>query len=187
MLPMVYDSLRYLATRDDVDSRRVGLAGFSTGGALSLHSAAAWAQAAYAESPDLKFAAHAPFYPVCWAFSAFAQGKRTTPNVPTDAFAKWTGVPVKIFAGGMDDYDDKDPNACTEFISRIPAEYQKSFSVQLYPEATHGWDQQSATFYAKFACKGRGCTNHNESNPKLAQQSVSDLVVFFRKTLYVPQ
>ena len=183
LLPMVYDALRYLSGRDDVDGKRIGIAGFSYGGALALHSAAAWTQVAHAKSPDLKFAAHAPFYPTCWAFSAFTQGKRKTPGIPVDALTNWTGAPVKIFAGGRDDYDGKDPNACAEFISHIPAAYQSSFSVQIYPEATHGWDQKSASIYESSACKGRGCTNTNEANPKITQQSIKDLTEFFRKAL----
>ena len=140
-LRTAYDALAYLAGRDDVDATRVGLAGFSYGGQIALHAAAAWAQEAYARSPDHRFAAHAPFYPVCWAFSAFAQGKRKSPPLPEDAFTKWTGAPVRIFAGGKDDYDDKDPAACGTFVSSLPAAYRQAFSVQLYPDATHGWDQ----------------------------------------------
>ena len=183
VLPMVYDALRYLAERGDVDSKRIGVAGFSFGGAVALHSAAAWAQAAYAKRPDLKFAAHAPFYPSCGLFSAFAQGKRKTRGLPADALTQWTGAPVKIFAGGRDDYDDRDPNACAELISLLPASHQPAFSVQLYPDATHAWDQRSASFYEPSACKGRGCVNTNESNPEVTRQSVKDLVDFFEKTL----
>lgn len=183
LLPMVYDALKYLAARDDVDGKKVGVAGFSYGGLLSLHSAAAWAQQAYSKDPNLKFAAHAPFYPICWRYSALAQGKRKVPIVPMDAFTKWTGAPVKIFAGGRDDFDGQDPKACDEFISSIPADYQKIFSVQLYPDATHGWDQASAEFYDKIACKGNGCTNHNISNPAVTKQSIADLVSFFSATL----
>ena len=183
LLPMVYDALRYVSGRDDVDGKRIGVAGFSFGGALALHSAATWAQAAHANRSDFKFAAHAPFYPTCWAFSAFAQGKRKTPGLPVDAFTKWTGAPVKIFAGGRDDYDGKDPNACAEFVSHIPAAYQSSFSVRVYADATHGWDQQSVSFYESSACKGKGCTNINDANPKITEQSIKDLVEFFGKAL----
>lgn len=183
LLPMVYDALRYLSERNDVDSKRIGVAGFSFGGAVALHAAATWAQAAYAKSPDLKFAAHASFYPSCGLFSAFAQGKRKTPGIPVDAMTKWTGSPVKIFAGGQDDYDDKDPNACAEFVSLIPAPYQQSFSVNLYPEATHAWDQQSATFYERIACKGKGCTNTTVSNPEVTRKGMKDLLDFFGGTL----
>jgi uncharacterized protein len=186
ILHMAYDALAFLADRDDVDARRVGIAGFSYGGQLALHAAAAWAQTAYARSPDLKFAAHAPFYPVCWAFTAFAQGKRKTPNVPDDAFTKWTGVPVRIFAGGKDYYDDQDPGACSAFVSQVPAEYRQAFSVRLYPEATHGWDQKSASFYERGACKGHGCWNHNEANPEVTRQGIRELVEFFTRTLGSP-
>jgi dienelactone hydrolase len=182
-LRAVYDALAYLVGRDDVDGKHVGVAGFSYGGQLALHAAAAWAQQAYAKSPEQKFAAHAPFYPVCWAFSAFAQGSRKSPPLPEDAFARWTGAPVKIFAGGKDDYDDRDPGACADFVASLPAAHRPAFSVQLYPEATHGWDQRSATFYENSACKGKGCWNHNDSNADVTRRSIADLVDFFRKTL----
>ncbi len=182
LLPMVYDGLGYLATRGDVDGRRIGIAGFSFGGAITLHAAAEWAQLAYARG-GLKFAAHAPFYPSCGLFTAFAQGKRKTPGIPADALTKWTGAPIKIFAGGRDDYDNRDPNACGELVAQIPKAYQPIFSVQLYPEATHGWDQQSATFYDRNACNGRGCTNSNEANPTVTRQGISDLIEFFGKAL----
>ena len=187
LLPMVYDALRYLSERGDVDSKRIGIAGFSFGGAVTLHSAAAWAQAAYSKNPELKFAAHAPFYPSCGLFSAFAQGKRKTPGIPTDALTKWTGAPVKIFAGGRDDYDDRDPNACSELISLLPSAYQPIFSVQLYPQATHAWDQQSASYYDRSACKGRGCVNTTEADPEVTRQGIKDLLDFFGKTLSLPQ
>jgi len=180
---IAYDALGLLAGRDDVDPRRVGIAGFSWGGQLALHTAAAWAQAAHAPRPDLKFAAHAPFYPVCWAFTAFAQGKRKTPGLPDDAFTKWTGAPVRIFAGGKDDYDDEDPAACAEFVSALPAEYRSTFSVRVYPEATHGWDQDSARFYVNAACKGRGCWNINQSNAEVTRQGIRELVEFFRQEM----
>lgn len=182
-IPMVYDGLRYLAARNDIDPKRIGVAGFSYGGMLALHAAAAWSQSAYARNPDLKFAAHAPFYPVCWTFTAFVQGKRKVAGIPDNAFEKWTGAPVRIFAGGRDDYDDRDPKACDEFVARLPAADQSLFSVKVYPEATHGWDQQGAAFYEKMACKGRGCRNSNVADSELTQQSIGDLVEFFTQTL----
>ena len=182
-LPMAYDALRYLATRDDVDAQRIGVAGFSYGGMLALHSAASWAQVKYGKDANLRFAAHAPFYPLCWVFSDLAKGKRTPAGFPVEALKQWTGAPIKIFAGGRDDYDGKDPNACTEFISYLPATQQAAFSVQVYPEATHGWDQKSATFYEKLACKGHGCTNVNEANPVITQQGINALIEYFAKTL----
>jgi dienelactone hydrolase len=186
-LPMAYDALRYLAGRDDVDARRIGVAGFSYGGTLALHAAAAWAQAAYAKTAGLRFAAHAPFYPVCWAFAATAAGKRKPPGLPDQAFAKWSGAPVHIFAGGRDDYDERDANACAGFVAQLPEAQRGAFAVTVYPEATHGWDQASAKFFEPIACKGRGCINTNEANADITRQGIADLTAFFGKTLGAPQ
>ncbi len=183
LMPWVYGALQYLASRDDVDPKRIGVAGFSLGGLLALHSAASWTQQTYAGQANLKFAAHAPFYPICWGFLAVSQGKRRPPALPVNAFSTWTGVPVKIFAGGKDDYDGRDPAVCGQFVASLPAEFQKSFSVQVYPDATHGWDQKSASFHESFACKGSGCTVRNESNPTITAQSIADVVAFFKMAL----
>lgn len=182
-LQQTYDALKYLSQRDDVDAKKIGVAGFSYGGALALHAAAAWSQEAFAKGPGLKFAAHASAYPVCWVLTAYANGKRKTPLLPEGAFTKWSGAPIRIFAGELDDYDDRDSNACNEFVSGLPSDIQKLFSIQLYPNATHGWDQKSTEFYERAACKGRGCTNRNVSNPQVTQQSISDVLAFFNSVL----
>src|SRR4029077_2939994 len=90
-----------------------------------------------------------------------------------------TGAPVRIFAGGKDDYDDRDPNACQEAIDSLPESARNWFSVTVYPSATHGWDQRSgAMFYEAIACKGRGCYNSNAPDPQVARQSIKDLIEF---------
>ena len=99
--------------------------------------------------------------------------------VPTNAWLEWTGAPVKIFAGGNDDYDDRDPNACQEAIDSLPEPARQSFSVKVYASATHGWDQRrSATFYELLACKGRGCNNSNAPDAQVTRQSINDLIEF---------
>src|SRR5579862_5661294 len=98
-------------------------------------------------------------------------------GLTSDAWSEWTGAPVKIFAGGKDNYDDRDPNACQEAIDCLPESARKSFSVMVYPSATHGWDQRrGANFYEKIACKGRGCYNINAPDAQVAQQSIKDLI-----------
>jgi hypothetical protein len=92
---------------------------------------------------------------------------------------EWTGAPVKIFSGGKDDYDDRDPNACQEAIDSLPELGRKSFSVKVYASATHGWDQRrAASFYEAQACKGRGCYNSNAPDAQVTQQSIKDLIEF---------
>jgi len=175
-LPEFFGMLKYAATRPDVDSTRIAAAGFSFGGILSLTAATKWANEQYLKGSP-RIAAYAPFYPVCWLLKANVKG-RPTP-VPTDAWSEWTGAPVRIFAGGKDDYDDSDPNACQEAIDSLPESARKSFSVMVYPSATHGWDQRRrASFYESIACKGRGCYNSNAPDAQVARQSIKDLLEF---------
>jgi len=175
-LPEFFGLLKYAATRPDVDSNRIAAAGFSFGGILSLIAATKWANEQYLKDSP-RIAAYAAFYPVCWLLKANVKG-RPTP-VPTAAWSEWTGAPVRIFAGGKDYYDDRDPNACQEAIDSLPESARKSFSVTVYPNATHGWDPRgSATFYEDIACKGRGCFNINTRDAQTAQRSLKDLIEF---------
>src|SRR5215471_4787393 len=183
-LPEFFGMLKYAATRPDVDSDRIAAAGFSFGGILSLTAATKWANEQYLKGSP-RIAAYAPFYPVCWLLEANVKG-RPTP-VPTNAWSEWTGAPVRIFAGGKDDYDDRDPNACQEAIDSLPESARKSFSVMVYPSATHGWDQRrSANFYAEIACKGRGCFNINAPDAQVARQSIKDLIEFLGAAMPAP-
>jgi dienelactone hydrolase len=175
-LPEFFGVLRYAATRPDVDPNRIAVSGFSFGGIMSLIAATKWANESYLNGSP-RVAAYAPFYPVCWLLKANVKGKPSP--VPTDAWLEWTGAPVKIFAGGKDDYDDRDPNACQEAIDSLPESARKSFSVKVYASATHGWDQRrSATFYEPLACKGRGCNNSNLPDAQVTRQSIKDLIEF---------
>src|SRR5215831_13163128 len=175
-LPEFFGVLRYAATRPDVDPNRIAVSGFSFGGILSLIAATKWANESYLNGSP-RVAAYAPFYPACWLLKANVKGKPSP--VPTDAWLEWTGAPVRIFAGGKDDYDDRDPNACQEAIDSLPELGRRSFSVKVYASATHGWDQRrAATFYASLACKGRGCNNSNLPDAQVTRQSIKDLIEF---------
>ena len=177
-LQNLYDALRYLIAREGASPDKVSVAGFSFGGILALTSATSWAYERFAGGAGPRFAAHAPFYPVCYGYASFAKAGRPTADLPGDLLVRWTGAPVRIFAGGKDDYDDRDPAACEGFVSLIPQPQRDAFSVTLYPNATHGWDQPSATFFEKLACKGRGCLNRNVADGAITSRSITDLVEF---------
>lgn len=177
-LQNLYDALRFLGTQPSVNPDRVSVAGFSFGGILALTSATSWAYERFGRSTGPRFAAHAAFYPVCYGYAAFAKAGRPTADLPGDFLVKWTGASVRIFAAGKDDYDDRDPKVCEEFVSLIPEPQRNAFSVTLYPDATHGWDQPSAAFFEKIACKGRGCMNRNVANAVVTRTSIEELVGF---------
>src|SRR5215470_15411829 len=183
-LPEFFGLLRYAATRPDVDPNRIAVVGFSFGGILSLIAATKWANEQYLKGSP-RIAAYAPFYPVCWGLEANVKGRSSSvptsawSAVSTEAWSEWTGAPVKIFAGGKDNYDDRDPNACQEAIDSLPESARKSFSVMVYASATHGWDQRrSETFYEPLACKGRGCNKSILPDAQVTRQSIKDLSDF---------
>lgn len=180
-LPELFGALNYLSGRPDVDPARIGVTGFSFGGLLALVSATSWANKTYAVGGQT-FKAFAPFYPICWVVKANIEGRKSP--VPAEAWLEWSGAPVKIFAGGNDDYDDRDPNACHDAVQALPETQRRFFSIQMYPNATHGWDQRkSANFYEKLACKGRGCINSNQPNSEITQISIKDLIDFMSANL----
>ena len=65
-LTHMYDALKYLASRPEIDRGRIGVMGFSWGGGLSLTAASASTTQLFTDG-QVRFAAHAPFYPVCWS------------------------------------------------------------------------------------------------------------------------
>lgn len=74
-LPQVFGALKYLAQVPGVDKNRIAITGGSFGGILSFVSATSWAYETYADRAFPRFAAHAPFYPVCYAFERQIKGK----------------------------------------------------------------------------------------------------------------
>lgn len=186
-MPTVFGSLAYLAKRPDVDDKKIALMGLSYGAVLSLYAGTTWARAKYPLG-ELRYAAIAPFYPLCWVGKAYISrtiGKWKNKAYPESFMDQWAGTPLAIFAAGADDYESKDPKACTDFAASIPDEKQRSLTqIHLYPAATHGWDHgKTYTFFDRTACKGSGCNNTNESNPEVTQKAKADLLKFLQAAL----
>jgi dienelactone hydrolase len=181
-LPAVLGALEHLAGRPEVDSRRIYLLGMSAGAMLAMLANSEWPRRTLGiDAP--RFRAHAAFYPVCWIFQDGLQSGRNPylGKLPAETFARWGSTPVRLFVPELDDYDDRDPATCERFVAALPAEHGRAaFSVQRYPGATHGWDHgQTYSFFARSACKGRGCTNTNRSDPQTTRQAREDLLKFF--------
>lgn len=186
-MPTVFGSLAYLAKRPDVDDKKIALMGLSYGAVLSLFAGTSWARTKYPLG-ELRYAAIAPFYPLCWLGKAYISrtiGKWKNKAYPEPFMDQWAGIPLAIFAAGADDYESKDPKACTDFVASIPDEKQRSLTqVHLYPAATHGWDHgRTYSFFARTACKGSGCNNTNVSNPEVTQTAKADLLKFLQAKL----
>jgi dienelactone hydrolase len=151
-LPDAFGALKFLAGNPAIDTRRIGIMGFSWGATLSFLAASRPA-AARALGPDLHFAAHAGHYFVCWPF---------LPAGPGAAFmaVPWTEGPIQLQVGGQDDYDDADGGAsCRRLIDGLPPEKRRAVTLIVHATATHAWDVKlpsPMTFDDRFSHRGRG-------------------------------
>jgi uncharacterized protein len=181
-MPHVFESLQRMAGHPRIQPDRIGVMGFSWGGALSLFTSSHEVTRRYSTG-GAQFAAHLPFYPVCWAHRTVLAG--TNPGYPRSTYARVTGAPVHILAGDRDDYDD--PDSCARFVAELPAKVRSSFSLTIYPGATHGWNgRASGSYHDTAAGKGQGAYVTVVADPEIAQRSRDFAVAFFTKHLATP-
>jgi uncharacterized protein len=169
-LPDAFGGLRVLAANPRIDPKRIGIMGFSWGGVVSMLSATQPYVNLYSPG-GLKFAAHAPNYPVCWVYNA----------VPGYAFASLTGAPVFVQAGELDAYDD--PDTCPKLVASLPPATQAFVSATVYPQVTHAWDRLEPAIMVTdpFSHKGKGGTVDFVPSPAIAEQSSAATVAFFKR------
>ncbi|MCY1074926.1 dienelactone hydrolase family protein [Archangium lansingense] len=169
-LPDAWGALKYLSAHPSIDGTRIGIMGFSWGGLMSMLSATR-RYVAGAESGQ-RFAAHAPFYPVCWAYN----------RVPSYEFGDLTGAPVFIQAGAADQYDD--PDSCQKLVDSLAPADRESVSLTVYPGATHGWDrlEPAVQISDPYSHTGQGGQVNIAPSPETAETSRRAMVDFFRRS-----
>jgi dienelactone hydrolase len=184
-LTHAYGALKYLASRPDVDTSRIGAMGFSWGGNMTLKLASEKIRKAFeADVGAARFAALVSFYPVCWAHRATATHEN--PEVRAK-FELLTGAPLLLLAGGRDDYGT--PDDCEKFIAALSETAKKSIQLQFYPEATHGWDSppgRDRRIQDPTANQGRGGSVRMYSNTSIAEDSRNRTVEHFKKGMAKP-
>ena len=172
-LPDAFAALRYLAGRAEVDPARIGIMGFSWGGVVSMLTATCAYADRFAEA-GLRFAAHAPMYPVCWVYN----------KVPGYEFGELTGAPVFIQAGSEDRYDLPDSVFA---LRRASTDGKEIVSVALYEGATHAWDRHEPDLVADdpYSHLGKGGPVPFVFQPEAAARSLAATIGFFQNTLGV--
>lgn len=116
-----FKGLEYLAADPRVDSKRIGVMGFSKGGEVALRSAIEPLRAAVIKS-ELRFALHIPMYPGC-------NQVYFSPSL--------TKSPILTLLGTTDDYSLYKP------CETLAEKYEKAganIKVIEYEGAPHGWD-----------------------------------------------
>jgi dienelactone hydrolase len=183
-LPQVYESLRWLAARPGIAADRVGVMGFSVGGAIALLAASEPLVRAHAAG-QARFAAHLALYPVCWRHHASATGGPGAWTGLRGAYGQWTGRPVHILSGGKDDYDGS--QGCRPFLDALPQVARRHVSHTLLPDATFAWDSRLGSApYEASAHQGRGGIVTVVANEQLARQSRDFAVAYFLRHLRAP-
>lgn len=182
-LASLYAALDYLVKQPEIDKNRVYIIGMSAGAMLSILAKTTMADESFNRT-GTRFKAIASLYPVCWFFTSTLEGNppKSFADFSVSDMKNWQTTPIRLFIPEFDDYEDRDAATCGNFIAKIPSEQARSsFSIKLYPGATHGWDHgKTYSFNTSSACKGKGCVNTNQSNPAVTQQGYKDVLEFFR-------
>lgn len=174
-LPDAFGALAYLSGHRRVDGSRVGIMGFSWGGVLSMLSADRDYAAAHAAG-DQRFAAHLPFYPICFAYNHAA-------GYP---FKHLTGAPVYILTGADDRYDN-DPAMCPKLVATLPADQRANVRVKVYSGAEHGFNNldRPRAYLDPYHYQGKGGEGRSVPNAAAREDSVREVVRFFVEALKV--
>lgn len=170
-----FAGLKFLRDQPEIDPARVGIMGFSWGGVVTLLSAVkAYAEPHLGGAPG--FAAHAAFYPVCWAYDA----------VPGLSLTGLTGAPILIQTGEADAYDP--PGADAALVARLAGRGEAPVRGVTYPGATHGFDRDlpAQTINDPFAHAGKGGPVLMAFDAQAATAARAEAVGFFASAFSSP-
>ncbi|MDU9393395.1 dienelactone hydrolase family protein [Pseudomonas sp. zfem002] len=169
-LPDLAGALAYLATQPGIDSHRVGVLGFSWGGAQTMLAASAAINDELEQASGVRPVALAAFYPVCWGYN----------RVPGYNLKHLAPARLLVLVGEKDQYED-DPAACPTLVSSLPAEDQARAQVVVYPGAEHGFNGLEAAQEYKdpFLHRGQGGLGRSAPDPAAREASRKAVVGFF--------
>ena len=125
MAMMIYDAfmaLETLSQDERIDSKHIGITGWSLGGGVALFSA--WKPIQTIISPDYTFAAHLPIYPPCMV----------KPDI-----MEFTDAPIHILIGELDNWVPAQP--CVEIVDEMQ-ELGFDIKITVYPDSHHSFDRE---------------------------------------------
>lgn len=168
-LPDVFAALRYVAQLPQFDAEKIGILGFSWGGAVAMLSREE--TIVNSISPLYQFSAHVAFYPVCWGYSV----------IPIYNIATTTQQPILILTGEYDDYDL--PSSCNDWKQSLSASEQKLVTVKVYKGAFHAFNsfEKERIVQDPFSHLGKGGSVLMKPQPKARKKSKRDVVRFFKE------
>jgi dienelactone hydrolase len=167
-MPMAFAALKELRKLPTIDPKRIGIMGFSLGGAITLRSSLEDARKQWM-GDGKGFAVHVGFYPVCKVFIPVAEKS-----------SGLTGAPMIVLFGSKDSYGDG--KAAFELKDLLQNKFNFKLLLVEYPGASHGFNRNapSMTYFDPAADHHFG---HVEWNAEAANDSVIKVVAFLHQNL----
>src|SRR5258708_7228152 len=131
-------SLRLLASHPRIDSRRIGIIGFSRGGTVALQTSFEVYRTAVV-SDDTRFALHVALYPTC-------NDRQVTHDL--------TKAPLLVLLGGRDDWTPAE--ACQDYARWFQSK-GVDIRVITYPDAFHGFDSPQPPAFISSLANYKNC------------------------------
>ena len=134
MITDAFRALSLMSQHPDIDSNKIGIAGWSLGGSTAFYSA--WQPIINSLTIDNeKFSAHLPLYP----------GTHIKPVIN-----EWSDAPMHILCGKDDDYT---PTSLVENILEYIKPKKSNIDLTVYPDAHHSFDSIEPLEFIPFAIK----------------------------------
>jgi len=179
-MPHAAAALKWLAAQPTVDSRRLGIMGFSWGGLMTVLMSSELVQERLGQNVP-RPVAFAPFYPTCSLLARIFMNPR---SAFYNAHTRMSGAPMLIQVGTRDDFEEGE-RTCDALVSMWPAVARDHTIVRYIEGATHDFDSQGPgmNFYARLSHGGHGGMVSVVPSPKDAAEARQAVVNFFVKHL----
>lgn len=184
-----WGALVFLSKDARIDPHQIGVAGFSSGGAVAILAAMGVRPARLArDNPvlprELVYAAHFSLYPGCANILDDQQRIRSwiNPGRPQNWGA--TGKPIHILSGTNDDFEFNPKTDCLRMRDEFP-EIASQLTVRMVDGATHAFDWPSSPppAFSPFAKAQTGGMVAMRYSAKEAEAARLEMVEFFQKRL----
>jgi len=184
-----WGALVFLSKDARIDPHQIGVAGFSSGGAVAILAAMGVRPARLARDNlvlprELVYAAHFALYPGCANIMDDQQRIRSwiNPGRPQNWGA--TGKPIHILSGTNDDFEFNPKTDCLRMRDEFP-EIASQLTVRMVDGATHAFDWPSSPppAFSPFAKAQTGGMVAMRYSAKEAEVARLEMVDFFQKRL----
>ncbi len=167
-LPDLYGARAFLASHPKVDAARIGVAGFSFGGAAAMLAATRGHNDVFL--PGGAFRAIMPVYPSAWIFNC----------VPGFEFGNLVDAPLLLVTGALDQYDN-DPEISAKLVAALDESDRAKIRIEVMAEAHHGFDMPGVDVEVSdpFGNQGKGGRVIMRYNPAATEKAHSNAVAFF--------